>query len=327
MQAGRPTRIEEERDVLVARPLLRNRDVREPVQHRCDRVGLREDRGLREPGRATRGAELVDVLLRNGAARIGRLLRREQLFEVELEAVPGPEPDHVTDRADLADEGARGRDERRVHQDRLGLDDAEVLDKLVRCEPDVQRRPDHARLGAREVELDVLTAVRGEHRDPIALPEPELEQRTRQAVRPLLDLPPRGRPLARHDERVVVGEELRVTADDVADQHLRAECLTRPPWLARRHPQRAVEPDHFAVQHLVLDDVQRRARRTPRGSPRRGGMRHRRRRATPARPRRARRASACRRCRARSCTHADRRRARSRASGSVIAATPPFDAA
>ena len=24
---------------------------------------------------------------------------------------------------------------------------------------------------------------------------------------------------------------------------------------ARRHPQRAVEPDHFAVEHLVLDDV------------------------------------------------------------------------
>ena len=24
---------------------------------------------------------------------------------------------------------------------------------------------------------------------------------------------------------------------------------------ARRHPQRAVEPDHLAVEHLVLDDV------------------------------------------------------------------------
>jgi hypothetical protein len=176
---------------------------------RPEAVRVREQRALR-PARGSRRVdeqERIVVLDVDGCrARIWRVVRSE------LEA----ERRHGRSRERLFRElGLLGLDE-----EHGGLGVGELVGELGRREAPVERQQREAGLGAREEHGDVLGAVPGQRRDPVAPFETGVEQRDRDPLR--------------------AGVELRVARG-------RAEVLDRDP----------VRSDAGAVGNPVVERVRR----------------------------------------------------------------------
>ncbi len=178
-----------------------------------------EDGAFGDSGRAAGGAELVDVVLVDGdGRRAGRGLA-DQPLQVQVKAVVAAEADDVLDRGHVGQPGAGGLGEVGVDQDGDRLDVGQVRGDLVRRVADVGGRADDARLRRGEEELDVLSAVRGEDREPVALGESEGGQGAREPVGADIQVRPGPGGAPRHHDGRLVSEEHGVAANDVADQH------------------------------------------------------------------------------------------------------------
>jgi hypothetical protein len=125
----------------------------------------------------------------------------------------------MLDRGHGGDDRRAERDDGLVDDRRSRLDIAQVFGELVDAEPDVDGGANHARLGRREEELDVLAAVRRDVRDAVALPQPEVDERAGEPVRALVEGAPRRRRGAWDDDGVGVSVEMGVAADDVTHEH------------------------------------------------------------------------------------------------------------
>src|SRR5690606_9101758 len=199
----------------------------EPVLQGREGVAVGEDGGFRDSGGAAGGAELVDVVL---ADVHGGLLgggARDELFEVEGEAVVAAEADDVSGGGDVRQPRPGVVRQVGVDQHRGRLHVGEVGGEFVGGQADVDRGSDDPRLGGGEEELEELAAVGGEEGDPVSFGQAEAEQCVGEPggagvqVRP----GPGGPPGDHHG--LLVAEEPGVVANDVADQHVRTPSSGR----------------------------------------------------------------------------------------------------
>ncbi len=172
VQAGGPTRVEEERDVLEVGAALGHGELGHPRPDGGDGVGVREHGGLRVAGRARRRPQHVRrVGGELGLERLGPL-GVQQLAPVEEEGVGAAEADDMRD-GDLLEHGSGQRGLGGVDGEGGRFDDAEVGGEVGSREADVQGRADEpARCTGEEVD-EVLAAVRRQHGDAITRCEPE----------------------------------------------------------------------------------------------------------------------------------------------------------
>ena len=229
MESGGATGVEEHRDVLNGRAALGDGDLRQPVQHGCDRVAVRQERALRNACGTARGSELVDVGVVNGGAGIEGGLGGDQLLEIETEPVAGARADDLRHRRELAEPLAGALGHVGVHDDGGRLDVAQIADELVSRQADVGGSADDAALRAAEEEVDVLAAVGREHGDALALSDPEAPECASKPVRASLELAPARDTCTRYDDGLTLAEVLGVGPYDVADEHLYLPWPKEPP--------------------------------------------------------------------------------------------------